>query len=1385
MDKKKSKRTTVIILIVAFLILLVGMVSCSVRLKQLESQPPAAMETDKPTPLPNVDEYAWRTDTDENDSDLKEDGTDLSDTSRENSISSSKKTAPPSAGPADTKTGTKKSEKSWKSTQLQKSSEVIKPKESAKPTQPVKPTSPLKPSDPAKPTESPKPTLPVKPTPSPAKTDNSGDSQHSGDSESSDHTYYPASVEIILPEYSHTGTEFEVKTVLRNVKSLEWTVTANEAAIPQSDFLKGTLDKTGGKITISKPGDYTLTAIARNYGGSVYTFAKTIQIYPVFEVMVSTEKYAHTDKEFVVTTSLSDNVTQQLNWHIYKDGQEVKWQDTVIGTLTNVGGKIQLKEPGCYTLKAAAFDKTSKEFSGTADIEILPVVEINLQTPKTAHTDTLAVFSTQVKNLGNLSIVWNTSKNGAEKPVSECAAGSLTNEGGSLKFKEKGDYTFTASVTDKAGRIFSTKADLKVYPVATFSFTLPSTAHIDKAIEVSVKSSELQDMEAGWTVLQNGKALDLSSILEGKLTNEGGSIRFTQKGSYTLKATLKDAAGREYRHEETIVIYPVAEVGFYLPSTAHTDTAVEVKTSFKETESLSAEWSLLKDGIPVSLSDGIAGTLTDIGGIIQFKETGLYELKASVTDQTGRSFTYTSSCTVYPVITLNMTLPKQTHTDRPVKAALSGKNMGELPVKWSALKNQIPADITGKLDKEGGTLSLKEKGSYIITAAVTDKAGRTFHTEKEIIVYPVPQMTIVLPESTHTDDSLSLNIDTKDMEGLTAVWYVDNTFGIQNWDTWVDGTLGNNGGQLRFRRAGVYDLEARVTDATGRVFHFDSNRIEILPVLSLSFELPETGHTDTQIHLRTRGNNNILPVEWTLMKNGITIALEDAISGTLNAQGGKIRFTSAGEYRLTATMFDALGRVFTTSKKISIYPLYNCSFTIPNTIHTGQNFAVTIASSASPGGKTIVWSAVRDEKAIALSDFFKGILNNSGGTVHVDTAGEYQLTATITDELGRSFSHTQVLTVTNNAPTKPTLTANVTRTYANGKFLVNLVVNSSDPDGDAITYEYDGKAADNYYAFGSYTVRVRAKDNFGGVSDWSSATFTVTNSAPSQPTITANVNRSQQSNGKYLATLSVNSTDPDGDTVTYEYQNKAVDNYYPIGTHTVLVRAKDNYGGVSAWSQVTFTIANSAPTRPDITRTPGGNSVAPGTPVTITARSTDADGDPITYVWEGRSAETATYPLGKNVVRVKAVDSTGAESPWAAIVFFVADPNRGGGMTLTGPESVITENGVEGATITSWTFTVPAVSGHTANYDYGEVRGFNQLTGQWERLTSVSFDASIGSSFAATDGNTGRVYSNNGVYMYGTLQAGIYTKLQFYYYTPHNCMYHKSNIVYSIELFFN
>ncbi len=1345
----QTKRAVVVLSIIALLILIAGIGSCSMQLRQSDGRPAITDESNHPSAAPDDEAVT-----------LPKDRENKSDTPSDSSGSDEKSEAGKSTEIRDGQDNNGTSNPTKPTTSPKPAAPTPKPADPPVPVKPVQPTPtptvPVKPTEPTKPV---KPTEPVKPT----KPDSSDDDSGSGGGGSGGSTSYPAAVvEIITPEYSHAGTEFEVKTTLRNVKSLEWTVSQDGGDAKQSDFLKGTLDKNGGKITISSPGNYTITATAKNYGGRTYTFSKAITIYPVFEIALTAEPYAHTDQAFTVSTILSENVKQQLNWHIYRDGNEVSWADTVTGTLTNAGGSIQLKDKGKFTLKATAFDETSREFSGKADIEVLPVVELSLQLPKTAHTDTSAVITAETKELGELSVNWSVTKDGQETALSDCAEGTPDDAGGSLRFKEKGMYALTAAVTDKSGRVFAATEEIKVYPVAAFSFTLPETAHTDKAVTVSVTSSELQKMKAEWTILYNGESVPLAEVLEGTLTNEGGSVRFTKKGSYTLKSTLTDETGRTYTHEENIVVYPVAETGFYLPEKTHTDTTVEVKTSFKEADGLTAVWSLKKNGKAILLADGFEGTLDDNGGKIRFKEVGSYELTVMITDSTGRSFTYTAPVTVYPVITVSMELTKETHTDRTAAASVKLTNAGTLPVSWSMSKNNIPVTVENTLTNEGGKISFTDKGYYTVIASVTDEAGRTFSDSKNITVYPIPNITFDLAVAVHTDDVLSVNTVLTDMEDLTAVWYVDNTYGFQDWDTYVDGKLTNNGGSIRFKRAGVYDLQARVTDPTGRVFRFNSGKVEVLPVLSLSFELPANGYTDTQIDLRTRGNNNVLPVEWALMKNGEIIPLDQAVSGTLNAQGGKIRFPEVGEYRLTASMTDALGRVFSYSGKISIYPLYNCNFSMPSTIHTGQSFAVNMGSDVKLNGKSIVWSLSKDGNSAAVSEFFKGGLGNSGGTVHVDVSGSYTLTATITDELDRTFTAAQTITVTNSAPTKPTLTANVTRTYLNGKFLVNLTAASTDPDGDPITYEFDGRASDNYYALGTHTVKVRAKDGFDGISDWTAATFTVSNAAPSKPTITASVIRTVK-NGKFLVNLSVNSTDPDGDAITYEYQNKAADNYYPAGTHTVMVRAKDNYGGVSEWAQTTFTISNSAPTTPVITRTPSGNSVAPGIAVTIRAASTDPDGDAITYIWEGRSAETQTYPLGKNIVRVKAVDSTGAESSWAAIIFFVADPNRGGGMTLTGPESTIIEEGIQGATISNYTFTVPPVSGHNGD-DYGRVRGYNTKTEAWDQL-----------DYGTT---------SNGITFSRTLTPGIYSKLEMYYYTNHNCMYNKSNITYSVEFFF-
>jgi hypothetical protein len=102
-------------------------------------------------------------------------------------------------------------------------------------------------------------------------------------------------------------------------------------------------------------------------------------------------------------------------------------------------------------------------------------------------------------------------------------------------------------------------------------------------------------------------------------------------------------------------------------------------------------------------------------------------------------------------------------------------------------------------------------------------------------------------------------------------------------------------------------------------------------------------------------------------------------------------------------------------------------------------------------------------------------------------------------------------------------------------------------------------------------------------------------------------------------------------------------------------------------------------------------------------------------------------------------------------------------MMLTGPDSVILENGIEDATIRDYTFTVPPVSGHNGS-DYGRVKGYNTRTKQWDQL-----------DYGTT---------TNGITFQRTLETGVYSKLEFYYYTNHNCMYNKSNITYSVTYHF-
>lgn len=1075
--------------------------------------------------------------------------------------------------------------------------------------------------------------------------------------------------------------------------------------------------------------------------------------------------------------------------------------------------------------------------SGGGGSSYVPAPQFSFTLPKTAYIGDEIEIKSESRYVSG--VTWSALRNGLPAELSELTDGTLTANGGKINFTQTGSITLIATAKNSRGTTVVHEQTISIYPIVTAAFTLPETAHTDTAVAVELFTKNLSDNSVVWSLLKDGAVIDIEQVLNGELSTTGGTVMFKEKGNYMLKATLTDELGKSIIAQDNIIVYPVSEVNLTLQEVSHTDKIITLQTETKETDGLALTYNLTRNGEPADISAFIEGTLSD--GSIRFKEKGVYGLTGSVTDATGRVFADTVYITVYPVGSAGFYLPEIFHTDKTVTVEAIFSEIGSHTAKWSLLHEgqevSLAGATEGTLDNGGGKLKFHSKGSYILKAEFTDNGGRSYRYEQSFKVYPVPAVSYGLPKYAHTDTDVVIKTETAELDGLTIEWLVDNTYGFQDWPTYVSGSLTNEGGTIHFKRAGIYELVARITDETGRVFLYESkDRCEVLPVLTIDFELPAFAYTDTAIDLRTHGNNNVLPVEWSVSKDGKNIPLPEAFNGSLTPQGGKITFQSDGEYVLTATIIDYLKRSYSHSENIRILPVVQYAFTMPQDVHYGTEFAITAKDIQHIGSYSVVWSLEKDGNIAP----YQGTMGNDGGRIAIRDTGNFTLTASITDSAGRITSHSESVTVTNTAPNAPVVTAVPTRTAKNGKFLVNITASANDPDGDAVTLEYEGTTADSYYTPGTHSIRVRAKDIAGAYSQWTEKTFTVTNAAPTvtltaEPTRTVKggkflVNISAEAsdtdgdvttlewenktadnyyavgthtvrvrakdiagayspwaektfaitssapvvtltatptrtakNGKFLVNINAIASDPDGDATTLEWENRAADNYYAVGTHTIRVRAKDTTGLYSGWVSKTFTIANSAPATPVITRTPNGNSVPPGTPVTIRATSSDPDGDSITLVWEGRNTETQTYPRGKNVVRVKAVDSAGAESPWSAIVFFVADSNGGGGMTLTGPDSVILENGLEGATITDYTFTVPPVSGHSGS-DFGRVRGYNKLTGQWDQL-----------DYGTT---------SNGITFTRTLGAGVYTKLEFYYYTNHNCMYNKSNITYSVTYHF-
>ncbi len=1168
-----------------------------------------------------------------------------------------------------------------------------------------------------------------------------------------------------LPEFTHPDETVKVKMTSENVgdSKIEWTLTVDGQPVSLPAGISGILDNAGGSVRFLQTGTNVLTASVTDGLGRAFTYEQTIEVYPVLHLELTADAATHTDEQ--ISVMLEKDTNLPVAWSV-TPSNDPGTAAAYSGDLTDNGGTIQITSAGTYDISASVMDATGRVFAAPAvSVMVYPVAGLDFTLPAAAWTDSSTPVDLLTSDLQGQDVTWTLTKDGAAVSLTGSMLGDLGNLGGKVRFPEVGTYTLTASAVDALGREYSCSQTIRIYPVVGLTVSTSDMSHTDTAEDVKLTTENLGSNEVVWTVLRDGKEI----MPPFDLTAKGGHGFFPEPGLYTFTASVTDELGRMTTASDSIQIYPVGVSGFYLPKMFHTDSVVTLVTGFEELGENPLRWSLTRNGENVPVSDYVTGELTADGGKVQFKQAGEYKLKASFKDAGGRSYSYEQSFTVYPIPVIAWTMPNYAHTDSTFTVAVESKNVVEdAAVKWHiddtyGLHQNWGTYVAGTLGAVPGDIRIKHAGVFTLGCEITDPAGRVFSFDGpsiEVLAEQELQVSII-EQQVYTGETVQVRTLGNNIE-LPVEWSLEKDGKPADIATYVTGDLNNLGGAIQFTQGGSYRLIGTLRDGLGRTFTA-SDTITVLPVGSLQFSMADMEYVGNRVPvvMDKLFNPDGATITWSAQKDGAACLID---LSTLDNDGGTVIFPEPGEYTLTATLRDGNGKTATASQSITVIFKAALSVTAPDSIHIGTKFPVGISGA---GSLPVSWGVKLGGRPVTL-DSNTGFLSNDGGTLAMFEEGIYTITATVRDDAGNLTSAFANITVTNTAPVIDRFTANATRNMKDGRFYADLNAVASDPDGDAVHLEWSSEyQQDGYYEVGTHTIRVRAVDEWGAASAWEIRTIEFINNAPVITSFTASVTR-QTSGNNFLANVSATGSDPDGDTVTLEWGGDYNSSgwYSRNGSHTIRVRAVDSYGAASAWQEKTIEFVNQAPSKPVISRNPANGVVRPSQAVTITASSTDPEGDAITYEWDGRDKETTTYGYGKHLVKCRAVDAYGAASPWSAIVFFVAD-DVGGGMTLTSANSFIEETGIsfndDGETIygyiTEYTFDVPPVSGHNGS-DYGKIEAYNILTGQWDQIAYKT--------------------TNNGVTLSGQLPTGTYTQMRFYYYTNHDCMYNKSNITYSI-----
>ena len=1125
-----------------------------------------------------------------------------------------------------------------------------------------------------------------------------------------------------------------------------WTAADNIASLLDADGSVTDLTKVNGIVSVNGiengtvdtaiPGVYQIDYQMTDSTGTVRTATATVIVNGL--TLKETQVNVSTDDRWDPLTNIDKAIDDQGN----EATVELTITDSTDAEVANI------KKPGTYQLNYH-FTDAHGEHTATA--------AVNVKADEN-HAD-LQVKDGRVYQFGTWTPTDNfVSAMDSDGETLDISALSVT---GTVDLNQVGKYTITYQFTDQFGVAHSGQATVEV---------LENQA----AINVDNNSGTLY-ANGIWnpdSVVVSATDVD-GTVVEGSEIKRSGTVDMTTPGENKLTYSFVDSLGEEHSKDTTVEVL-------------ENQAAISLENN---SGTLYANGIWNPDGVVVNATD-VDGTAVEAKkikcvGTVDVTTPGDYKLTYSFVDSLGKEHSKDTTVTVL----------------ENLAAIIVDNNSGTLYANgiWnpeSVVVNATDVDgtvVEGSEIKRSGTVDMTTPGDYKLTYSFVDSLGKE-HSKDTTVEVLENQAAINVDNSSGTlyangiwnPESVVVNatdVDGTAVEGARikcsgtvdmttpgdyklTYSFVDSLGKEHSKDTTVEVlenqaaiSVDNNSGTLYAH--GVWNpasVVVNATDVDGTTV--EDTRIKCIGTVDMStpgdYELTYSfkdslGHEkststtvkvlENQAAISVDNNSGALYAHGVWNPASVVVNATDVDGSTVEDARikciGTVDMSTPGEYELTYSFKDSLGHEKSTSTTVTV--LENQA-----AINVDNNSGTLYAQGAWNPDSIVITATDVDGTTVEASKIKRS------GTVDMTTSGDYKLTYSFTDSLGREQSTSTTVTVLENQAAINAAN-NSGKLYAHGVWNPDsVVINATDVDGTTVeASKIKCSGTVDMTTPGNYKLTYSFTDSLGHEQSTSTMVTVLENHA------SINVDNNS---GKLYAhgiwnpdSVVVTAVDVDGNAVeNTKIKISGTVDVTKAGDYELIYSFKDILGHEQSTSTTVTVLENQAAISADNN---SGTLYANGIwdPESVVVTATDVDGTTVGDARIKRSGTVDVTKAGDYELIYSFKDILGNEQSTSAMVTVLENhasidvDNNSGTLYANGiwnPDSiVITAIDVDGATIEASKIKRSGTVDMITPGAYELIYSFMDSLGH-EQSTSTTVTVLENHALIDVDNNSGKLYAH-------------------------------------------